>query len=82
MQAEDPLFRRPDHEDRVEHDNAELVLLKLEFFAISAVNAFYESVFDDEKILKEIKTALLSNKVIKDYKSLFKSGLREFKKSL
>ena len=74
MQAEDPLFRRPDYENKVEHDNAELVLLKSEFFAIAAVNATYELVFNNSKILKEVKSALLSNKVMKDYKSLFSSG--------
>ena len=82
MQAEDPLSRRPDHKDGVEYDNAESVLFKPEFFTIATVNAAHESVFDNFKILREIKTALLSNKVIKDYKSLLNSGLREFSKSL
>ena len=82
MQAEDPLSRRPDHENGVEHDNAESVLLKPEFFAISTVNAAYKSVFDDSKILREVKSALLSDEVIKDYKSLLSSGSCEFSKSL
>ena len=82
MQAEDSLSRRPDYENRVEHNNAELVLLKLEFFAISTINAFYKSVFDNKRILREVKKALLSDKVIKNYKSLLNSGSRKFKKSL
>ena len=82
MQAEDPLSRRPDYEDRVEHDNAELVLLKPEFFAIAAVNAVHESVFDDSKILREVKSALLSDKVTKNYKSLLSSGPHKFSKFL
>ena len=82
MQAEDPLSRRPDYKDRVEHDNAESVLLKPEFFAIAAIDASHESVFDDSKILREVKSALLSDKVMKDYKSLFSSELHKFSKSL
>ena len=51
MQAESSLFRRSDYKNKIEHDNAKLVLLKPEFFVISAINIFYELVFDDEKIL-------------------------------
>ena len=82
MQAENPLSKRPDHENRIEFNNAEKVLLKPEFFAISAINAFHKSVFDNSKILRKIKIALLSDKVIKDYKSLFNLGPREFSKFL
>ena len=82
MQAEDSLFRRPDHENGVEHNNTESVLLKLEFFAITTVNAAHKSVFDNSKILREIKSALLSNNIIKNYKLLFNSEPREFSKSL
>ena len=82
MQAEGPLSKRPDYENRVEHDNTESVLFKPEFFAIAAVDTFYESVFDDSKILREIKTALLSDEITKDYKSLLSSGPHEFSKSL
>ena len=82
MQAEDSLSRRLNHENRVEYNNTESVLLKPEFFTIAAVNATHESVFDDSKILKEVKIALLSDKVMKDYKSLLNSGPREFSKSL
>ena len=82
MQAEDSLSRRPDYKDRVEHDNAESVLLKPEFFTIAAVNATHKSVFDNFKILREVKTALLSDDIMKDYKSLFNSGPHEFSKSL
>ena len=82
MQAEDSLSRRPDHENRVELNNAEKVLFKSEFFAISAINAFYELVFDNFKILKKVKTALLSNDIMKNYKSLLNSEPREFSKFL
>jgi len=58
------------------------VLLKPEFFAINALEATHESPINDEIILKEVKAALLSDKITKDYKSLLKSGPREFKKSL
>ena len=36
----------------------------------------------DEQILREVKEALLSDEITKDYKSLLKSGPQEFKKSL
>ena len=39
-------------------------------------------VFDNSNILREIKSALLSDDIMKDYKSLFNSGSREFSKSL
>ena len=82
MQAEDPLSRRPDHEEGVNFDNQDKILLKPEFFAISALEATHESLVNDDQILKEIKEALLSDDVTKDYKSLLQSGPREFKKSL
>jgi len=58
------------------------VLLKPKFFAINALEATHESLINNETILKEVKAALLLDKVTKDYKSLLKSGPREFKKSL
>ena len=82
MQAEDPLFKRPDYENRVELDNAEKVLLKSEFFAISAINTFHKSVFNNFKILRKVKLALLSDNVMKDFKSPLNSGPREFSKFL
>jgi len=82
MQAEDPLFRRADHEMRIDLDNTNQMLLKPEFFAINALEATHESPINDEIILKKVKAALLSDKVTKDYKSLLKSGSREFEKSL
>jgi len=57
-------------------------LLKPEFFAINILEATYELPINDKIILKEVKVVLLSDKVTKDYKSLLKSGPREFKKSL
>jgi len=58
------------------------VLLKPEFFAINALEATHELPINNEIILKEIKAALLLNKVTKDYKLLLKSDPREFEKSL
>ena len=82
MQAEDPLSRWADHEIGINLDNMNQVLLKPEFFAINILEATHELPINDEIILKEVKTALLSDKVTKDYKSLLKSGPREFEKSL
>lgn len=82
MQAEDPLSRRPDHEEGVERDNSDQILLKPEFLAVQAVNALHESPINDNTILREVKEALLSDEVTKNYKSLLRSGPREFKKSL
>ena len=82
MQAEDPLSRRPDHEEGVELDNRDQILLKPEHFAVLTIDTTHESLVNDDKILKEVKEALLSDKVTKDYKSLLQSGPREFKKSL
>jgi len=82
MQAEDPLSRRADYEMGIDLDNMNQVLLKPEFFAINALEATHESPINDELILREVKAALLSDKVTKDYKSLLKSGPKEFEKSL
>jgi len=67
---------------RIDLNNTNQVLLKPEFFAINALEATHELPINNEIILKEVKAALLSYKVMKDYKSLLKSGSREFKKSL
>ena len=67
---------------RIDLDNINQVLLKPEFFSINILEATHELPINDEIILKEVKAALLSNKVTKDYKLLLKSGPREFKKSL
>ena len=82
MQAEDPLSRWADHEMGIDLNNTNQILLKPEFFTINALEATHESPINDEIILKEVKAALLLNEVTKDYKSLLKSGPREFKKSL
>ena len=58
------------------------MLLKPKFFAINALEATHESPINDKIILKEVKAALLLNKVTKDYKSLLKSSPRESEKSL
>jgi len=49
---------------------------------MNTLEATYESPINDEIILKKVKATLLSDEVTKDYKSLLKSGPREFKKSL
>ena len=82
MQVEDPLSRRADHEMGIDLDNTNQVLLKPEFFSINVLEATHESPINNEIILKEVKAALLSDEVTKDYKSLLKSGPREFEKSL
>ena len=82
MQVEDPLSRRVDHKMGIDLDNTNQMLLKPEFFAINALEATHEMPINDEIILKEVKAALLSDKVTKDYKMLLKSGPREFGKSL
>ena len=58
------------------------MLLKPEFFAINTLETTHELPINDEIILKEVKAVLLSDEVTKDYKSLLKSGSREFEKSL
>jgi len=63
-------------------DNMNQMLLKPEFFAINTLEATHETPINDEIILKEVKAALLLNEVTKDYKTLLKSGPREFGKSL
>jgi len=63
-------------------NNTNQVLLKPEFFAINVLEATHETPINDEIILKEIKAVLLSDKITKDYKTLLKSGPREFGKSL
>ena len=84
MQAEDPLSRWANYEMGTDLNNMNQMLLKPEFFAINALEleATHEMPINDEIILKEVKAALLSDKVTKDYKTLLKSGPREFEKSL
>jgi len=66
----------------IDLNNTNQVLLKPEFFAINALEATHEMPINDKIILKEVKVALLLDKVTKDYKTLLKSGPREFGKSL
>ena len=76
------MSRQADYEMGIDLDNTNQVLLKPEFFAINILEATHELLINDKIILKEIKAVLLSDKVTKDYKSLLKSGPREFEKSL
>jgi len=82
MQVEDPLSRQADHEMGTDLNNMNQVLLKPEFFAINALEANHKLPINDNLILREVKAALLSDEVTKDYKSLLKSSSREFGKSL
>ena len=63
MLTADPLSRRPDHEEGVEFDNRDQVLLKPEFFAIGAVDSSHESPINDDQLLREVKEALLHDDV-------------------
>jgi len=63
MQVEGPLSRQADYEMGTDLDNMNQVLLKPEFFAINALETTHEMPISDEIILKEVKAALLSNKV-------------------
>ena len=76
------MSRQADHEMGTDLNNTNQILLKPEFFTINILEATYEMSINDEIILKKVKAALLSDKVIKDYKMLFKSGLRKFGKFL
>jgi len=82
IQVKDPLFRQADHKIGTDLGNTNQVLLKPEFFAINILEATHEIPINNKIILKEIKAALLSDKVTKDYKILLKSSLREFGKFL
>ena len=82
MLTADPLSRRPDHEEGVKIDNRDQILLKPEFFAIHSIDASHESLVNDDKILGEIKEALLNDEVTNSYQDLLRSGPREFGKSL
>ena len=66
----------------IDLDNMNQVLLKPEFFSINVLETTHELPINDKIILKEVKAALLLDEVTKDYKSLLKSGPREFEKSL
>jgi hypothetical protein len=82
MLTADPLSWRPDHEEGVNFDNRDKILLKPEFFAIHALDSSHDTPVDDDSLMYEVKKALLDDQVTKDYKSLLESGPREFKKSL
>lgn len=82
MKAEDPLSRRPDHEEGVNLDNYNQILLKPEFFAIHTIKATHDAPVNDDQILREVKEVLFDDDVTKNYKQLLQSGPQEFKKSL
>ena len=82
LHAEDPLSRRSDHEGGVKVDYEEQILLKPEYFAISAIDSHHATLINDDKILREVKEALLDDEVTKNYNALLDSGPREFKKGL
>ena len=76
------MSKQANYEMRTDLNNTNQVLLKPKFFAINALETTYKMPINDEIILKEVKAALLLNEVTKDYKTLLKSGLREFEKFL
>ena len=86
MQAENSLFRWSDHEEGVELDNHDQILLKPEYFTrlltISTIDAFHNLIVNNDQLLCEVKEALQFDNITKNYKSLLKSESREFKKSL
>jgi len=55
------------------------MLLKPKFFVINALEATHKSPINDKLILKEVKAALLLDKVTKDYKSLLSQVLENSK---
>jgi len=82
MQTEDLLSRQADYEMGINLNNTNQVLLKPKFFTINTLEATHKMPINDEIILKEVKVALLLDKVTKDYKILLKFSPREFGKSL
>lgn len=52
MQAEDPLSRRPDHEEGVNLDNNNQILLKPEFLKIHAIETIHDTLINDDQILR------------------------------
>ena len=66
----------------VKVDYEEQILLKPEYFAISAIDSHHATLINDNKILREVKEALLDDEVTKNYNALLDSGPREFKKGL
>lgn len=82
MQAEDPLSRRSDHEEGVNLDNQDQTLLKPELITIQTIKTTHDLPVNDEQILREVKEALLSDDITKNYKSLLQLKSQEFHKSL
>ena len=82
MLTADPLSRRPDHKEGVELDNRDQILLKPEYFKISAIEASHDAPIDDEQLLRGIKEQLLDDEVTKNYQALLAAGPREFGKEL
>ena len=54
---------------RIDLNNINQVLPKLEFFAINVLEAFYESSDNNDIILKEVKIILLSDQVTSSVKT-------------
>ena len=58
MLTADPLSRRPDHEEGVNFNNENQILLKPELFEISAIENSHDSPINNNNILREVKEAL------------------------
>lgn len=83
MLTADPLSRRPDHEEGVELDNRDQILLKPEYFTVRALEASQQEIQSgDEDLLRQIRQALMDDQITKDYQELLKSGPKEFGKDL
>ena len=82
MLTADPLSRRPDHEEGVNVNNTNKILLRPEFFRVAAIDSSHDSPINNDLILKEIKEALLNDNITQNYRDLLKSGPREFSKQL
>ena len=59
MQAENPLFRRPDYEEGVNLNNSDQILLKPGCFAILGIEPTHDAPINNDNILREVKKALL-----------------------
>ena len=82
MLVADPLSRRSDHEERVVDDNKNKILLKPEYFKIRSIDAQHDAPINDDKLVEEVKLALLKDDYTQKFKDLMRLGPRELGKDL
>ena len=70
MTITDPLSRRPDHEEGVENDNRNKILLKKEYFAIKVISSSHKSFINDDKLIEEIKSVIGKDPFSSNYDQL------------